>query len=87
VEEERLDLVHRSETGTQLKNKKEGERPVALSTELATMLGDYVENSRHAVTGENDRRPLLTSSHGRMHRTTLQGVVYRVTAPCFGAVS
>lgn len=83
VGEERLDLVHRPETGTQLKNGKEGERPVALSMELATMLGDYIENSRHDVTSEEDRRPLLTTSHGRMHRTTLRGVVYRVTAPCF----
>lgn len=83
VSGERIDLVHRPETDTRLNNGKEGERPIAISTELAGMLGDYIEHSRHDVEDDHGREPLLTTSYGRMHRGTIRGVVYRVTAPCF----
>lgn len=83
VEGERIDLVHRVEQATELKNGSSDERPVAITTELATLLEDYVAHSRHDVVDEYGREPLFTTSRGRMHRTTLRGVVYRVTAPCF----
>jgi site-specific recombinase XerD len=82
-DEKRIDLEHRPDRGTQLKNAGEGERPVALSENLASMLQDYVENGRHEISDEHGREPLFTTTHGRMHRTTIRGVVYRVTAPCF----
>lgn len=38
-----LDLSHRPETGTPLKNASGGERPVAISSELAELIQDYIE--------------------------------------------
>lgn len=83
VDNERIELVHRPEQDTQLKNGQGGERPIAMTPELAGLLEDYIENMRHDAVDEYGRKPLFTTSHGRMHRTTLRGVVYRATAPCF----
>jgi len=78
-----LTLLHRPDQGTQLKNGSGGERPVALSEQLATVLDQYVDNRRTSGTDDYDRRPLFTTSNGRMCRTTIRRLVYRVTAPCF----
>ncbi len=83
TDEERINLVHRPEQGTQLKNGTDGERPVAISSELARMFEDYIEMTREEVTDEHGRRPFITTTQGRMVRTTMRRLVYRVTAPCF----
>lgn len=80
---ERIELHHRPDQDTTLKNGKGGERPVAITTELAELLRDHVENQRNDVTDDYGRAPLLTTTVGRMHRTTIRALVYRVTAPCF----
>jgi len=80
---ERINLIHRPEQGTQLKNGTDGERPVAISSELARMFGDYIEMTREEVTDEYGRHPFITTTQGRMVRTTMRRLVYRVTAPCF----
>ncbi len=82
-QEERLDLVHRPDQGTHLKNGTGGERPIALSTELTEWIEEYLGNIRNEVRDEYDRRPLITTTHGRMVRTTIRRSIYRVTAPCF----
>lgn len=78
-----IQLVHRPEQGTALKNGQAGERPVAITPDLGRVLEDYVENPRVDRADEYGRAPLFTTSQGRMHRSTLRGLVYRVTAPCF----
>lgn len=78
-----LTLVHRPDTDTNLKNGKSGERLVAITPELATLLDDYCTTTRRDVTDDYGRTPLFASSKGRMHRNTLRRTVYRVTAPCF----
>jgi integrase len=83
VDEERLDIVHRPDQDTELKNAVQGERPIAISTELALLLQDYIENSRHEITDEYGREPLFSSSVARMLRSTLRAVVYRATSPCY----
>lgn len=83
AEEKRLDLVHRPDTCTQLKNSTSGERPIAVSDEYGRTLKEYLRNSRHDHCDEFGREPLLTTTQGRMHRGTIRGLVYRVTAPCF----
>jgi site-specific recombinase XerD len=83
TDEERINLVHRPEQGTQLKNGPDGERPVAISSELAEMFHDYVADTRSDVTDEYGRKPFITTSQGRMVRTTIRRLIYRVTAPCF----
>lgn len=81
--DQRLDLVHRPDQGTQLKNGAAGERPIAVSETLTAMLEDYVAHLRRDVTDEYGRDPLFTTARGRMHRSTLRTVIYRTTAPCF----
>jgi len=82
-ETERIDLVHRPDQGTQLKNGKQGERPIAITSELASLLEGYVSNNRNELTDEHGREPLITSRQGRMHHTSIRRLVYQVTAPCY----
>ena len=78
-----IQVNHRPEGGTPLKNGKSGERPIAITTDLRKLLEEYVENRRHQVEDEYGREPLLTTKRGRIHHNTLRRLVYRVTAPCF----
>ena len=78
-----LSLKHRPETGTSIKNGSSGERLVAISPDLADLLEDYIENVRPDRTDDADREPLLTSTQGRLSRSSMRRYVYNVTAPCF----
>jgi integrase len=78
-----LQLRHRPEGGTELKNGEGGERLVAISSELAKVLGDYIDDIRIPTEDEHGRLPLLTTRRGRMSRATMRRLVYDVTAPCF----
>lgn len=82
LENEVLNLAHRPDQGTTLKNGKRGERPVAIRPQLATLLDDYIENTRSRVTDEYGREPLFSAANTRRHRTSIRRIVYRVTAPC-----
>lgn len=66
-----------------MKNGTAGERPIAITTELAAILTDYLEHNRADSTDDYGRAPLFTTLVGRMHRGTMRNVVYRTTAPCF----
>jgi len=81
-DEQYLEVHHRPETGTPIKNKEDGERLVALSDDLCELLDDWIANKRPNVTTDNGRQPLLASRQGRAHRTTLRGYCYRATRPC-----
>jgi site-specific recombinase XerC len=81
-DERYLDLKHRPETETPLKNKYEGERPVAISDAVATVVGDWIESQRPDVTDDHGRAPLLASKYGRAHGQTLQKYVYLWSRPC-----
>ncbi len=52
-----LQVIHRPETGTTLKNQSEGERYVALSNEVCGLLDDWLECTRPAVTDSHGREP------------------------------
>jgi site-specific recombinase XerD len=80
--ERSLQLVHRSETETPLKNQEEGERFVALSDDVCELLDDWIEHRRPAATDEHGRVPLISTPKGRGHTTTLRGDCYRFTRPC-----
>jgi len=43
TEERYVDVKHRPETGTPLKNKYEGERPVSLSETVTTVIQDWID--------------------------------------------
>ncbi len=77
-----LEVVHRPGTGTTLKNQGKGERFVALSDYVCELLDDWLEHTRPSVTDEHSREPLIATSHGRAHTTTLRGDCYRFTRPC-----
>jgi integrase len=83
VEEECLELEHRPEAETTLKNGQGGERLVAISTDLAELLEDYIEDTRIDATDEYGRKPLLSGNQGRYARSTIRRIVYSLTAPCY----
>jgi site-specific recombinase XerD len=80
--EQYLEVKHRPETGTSIKNANRGERLVALSPEVCTILSDWIADRRPAVTDEHGREPLVASEQGRVHRSTLRRDCYRFTRPC-----
>jgi len=77
-----LEVRHRPEQGTPIKNKERGERDVALSPNLANVLDDYISGVRKDVTDEHRREPLVTTAQGRPHRSTVREVLYRLSRPC-----
>ncbi|WP_231751235.1 site-specific integrase [Halogeometricum sp. CBA1124] len=81
-DEQYLDVRHRPETDTPLKNKYEGERPVSISTALMTVIEDWLSDQRPDVTDEHGRHPLLTTNYGRAHGQTLQKYIYQWSRPC-----
>ena len=81
-EEKAVELHHRPNEDTPLKNGEHGERWVALSSELVDLLDDYIRHQRVDVEDEYGRKPLLTTKRGRISRTTIRNIVYRWTRPC-----
>ena len=82
-EEQYIEIVHRPETGTPIKNGEDGERHVALSDSVCDMLDSWIAHQRPSVTDEYGREPLITTADGRAHTTTIRGDCYRTTRPCF----
>ena len=78
----RLAVRHRPETGTPLKNKRNGERLIALHPDTCTALDHYVEVNRNETTDKNGRKPLVTTSSGRPITNTLRVRAYQLTRPC-----
>ncbi len=77
-----LEANHRPDTGTGLKNGKNGERLIALSQHVCDVIDDYLGQKRPDVTDEYGRNPLLATSHGRISSTTVRKYVYKWTRPC-----
>jgi integrase len=86
LDENYVQLIHRPDEGTTLKNGKSGQRPVALTPDVAEVLADYIRTHREDVTDEHGREPLFTTPHGRIHGNTIRRLTYRVTAPCYRGV-
>ena len=77
-----LEVCHRPESETPLKNKERGERVVALADEVCEVLDDWLAHKRPDVTDTYGREPLIASPQGRVHVSTLRGDCYRLTRPC-----
>lgn len=85
-DEQYVEVRHRPETGTPIKNQGDGERLVALSDDICELLDDWIENQRRDVTDEYGREALLTTAQGRPCKSTLRVYVYQWTQPCrYGA--
>ena len=67
---------------TELKNGWKGETEIHIAKEVAAVFQDYIEQHRESVVTENGRTPFLTTSHGRMSRSTMRRSVYRFSRPC-----
>lgn len=91
LDEKKIELRHRpadeyDEKSTPLKNKSDGERNVNISTGLAELIGDFMNNpDRHDVTDEYGRKPLLTTKYGRPDTDTIRRDLYKITRPCVNA--
>lgn len=81
-DEQYIEVIHRPETGTPIKNQGGGHRLVALSDKMCTLLDDWIADRRPEVTDEYGREPLLASSQGRIHKSTVAQYVYMLTRPC-----
>ena len=79
---ESLDLTHRPNSETPLKNGKESERPISLEENVVDAIEDYIEHTRPNVEDDYGREPLLASRYGRCGTSTLRRAIYRVTQPC-----
>lgn len=81
-EERYIDVVNREETGTRLKNGTAGEREISISSDAAEALDGYIQAKRNDVTDEHGREPLLTTSNGRLQKSTIRQYVYAWSRPC-----
>lgn len=77
-----LDVNHRPDQGTPLKNGTSAERMIALSDRLGHIVDSYLEGPRHEVEDENGRKPLVTTAYGRPAKSTFRDITYRLTRPC-----
>lgn len=77
-----LYVNHRLDEGTPLKNGKDGERPVAISEQMATLLDDYIDDVRIDREDEYGREPLLTTQSGRVSLSKIRNDIYGMTRPC-----
>ena len=77
-----LEFRHRPDTGTPLKNKLGGERPVAIPPTTAAILEEYISTDRYEVRDESGRQPLVASAQGRPGPNTLRVWSYMATEPC-----
>jgi integrase len=77
-----LQLVHRPETDTPIKNGPRGERRIGFSAEVCAAVDDYLEHQRPDVTDEHGRKPLLATGRGRVSTSTIRRYVYKWSRPC-----
>lgn len=81
-----VEFVHRPETGTPIKQAYNPERIVGMPDSVMGVLRDYDEHVRHeGVFDDNHRQPFLTTTHGRVSKTTLRKYSYFASVPCQGA--
>ncbi len=75
---------HRPKSDTPLKNKEDGERPVALSEDMGAILREYIEVTRPEFEDEYGRKPLFSSQKGtgRMSKGAIRARFNTITQPC-----
>lgn len=77
-----LEVRHRPDTETPLKNGRRGERLVALSADTVELLDDWLADRRPDTEDEHGRCPLLATTYGRASQNTIQKDVYSAVHPC-----
>ncbi|MFP9192764.1 tyrosine-type recombinase/integrase [Natrialbaceae archaeon A-CW1-1] len=79
LDERYIEINHRPETHTPLKNKVKSEREVNLHGWVCDILRAWISDRRFDVTDDHSREPLLTTRYGRAARSTIRRRVYRLT--------
>jgi integrase len=82
LDEMAIEVNHRPDSETPIKNKDAGERYIAISEDTTEVLRDWIEDRRPDVTDDHARKPLLATKHGRVHIETLRKYSYQLTRPC-----
>jgi len=77
-----IEIHHRPDSETPIKNKDPGERRVAISEEACEVIDDYLEQRRPDVVDDHGREPLLATQRGRVGTSTIRTYVYRWSRPC-----
>ncbi|MXR19715.1 tyrosine-type recombinase/integrase [Halobacterium sp. PCN9] len=77
-----VEIRHRPEQDTPLKNGNRAEREVNLHPWVCEVLDDYIQIHREDTTDEYGREPLFSSSRGRTVRSNLRMHINRLTRPC-----
>jgi integrase len=77
-----LEIKHRPEKGTRLKNGSKGEREIMVSKTLADILDGYIKHHRRDKTDDYGREPLFTTRCGRISAVTVRKTMYRLTEDC-----
>jgi site-specific recombinase XerD len=77
-----LKLRHRPESGTALKNGTDSRRKVSFEEDTAKVINDYINSNRIDTKDEYGRKPLLTTSNGRISESTIRQTIYAWTRPC-----
>ena len=82
ADEPYIEIHHRPETDTPLKNQDDAEREIGLKSKIADVMQDYVQERRQDVIDAHGREPLVSTKQGRPHATTVAATAYAVTRPC-----
>lgn len=77
-----IELHHRPETDTQLKNGTDSERKIYLEEQTAKVLDRYLAHNHPKEPDEYGRTPLIGTVHGRPNKSTIRGMIYKWTRPC-----
>jgi len=77
-----IDIRHRPDSGTPLKNGLAAERSIAVGERYCELLRDYIEHNRPSTRDDHGRRPLIASKQGRLSETAIRSDVYQITRPC-----
>ncbi|WP_241432459.1 tyrosine-type recombinase/integrase [Natrinema gari] len=81
-EEQYIEVQHRPDQGTPLKNESEANREINLHTWASEILDDYLQMNHKGTTDDHGREPIFASRHGRMTRSNLRMHIRRLTRPC-----
>ncbi len=76
-----IKLCHR-QGETELKNGDAGETEIYISKSVARVFEDYIKKNRVEVVTVNSRDPFLTTTHGRLSKTTMRKYIYKFSRPC-----
>ncbi len=80
-ENQRLQCVHRPDSETPLKNKKDGQRLIALQPDMCEVLDEYIQNIRLDSLDDYGRNSLLATEFGRVSKNKIRHTIYKLTCP------